>query len=60
MTDWTALARARGLDIPTEAVEKIAPSLEALEAGLRPLLAKLEFVDEPAIILSENSVLGKC
>ena len=27
MTDWTALARARGLDIPDEAVESIAPSL---------------------------------
>ena len=59
MTDWTALARARGLDIPAEAVEQIAPSLEALEANFRPLLQKLEFTTEPAITLSEGSVLGK-
>lgn len=59
MTDWTALARARGLDIPAEAVERVAPSLEALEADFRPLTARLEFTTEPAITLSESAVLGK-
>jgi hypothetical protein len=59
MTDWTALARAKGLDIPVDAVERIAPSLEALEEAFRPLTAQLEFVTEPAITLSETAVLGQ-
>jgi len=59
MTDWTALARARGLDIPADAVERIAQSLEALEAAFRPLLQKLEFTGEPAVTLSEGAVLGQ-
>jgi hypothetical protein len=56
MTDWIALARARGLDIPAEAVVAIAPSLEALESSFSPLLAKLPFSLEPAVILSESAV----
>jgi hypothetical protein len=59
MTDWTALARAKGLDIPADAVERIAPSLAALEEAFRPLMAQLEFVTEPAITLSESAVLGQ-
>jgi hypothetical protein len=59
MTDWTALARARGLDIPAEAVESIAPSLTALEDAFRPLLAKLPFTLEPAVTLSEPAVFGE-
>ncbi len=56
MTDWTALARARGLDIPADALDGIAPSLSALEKSFRPLLAKIPFTLEPAIILSEPAV----
>lgn len=59
MTDWTALARARGLDIPPEAVERIAPSLTALEEAFRPLLTKLPFTLEPAVTLSEPAVFGE-
>ena len=59
MTDWTALARARGLDIPSEAVESIAPSLTALEDAFRPLLTKLPFTLEPALTLSEPAVFGE-
>jgi hypothetical protein len=59
MTDWTALARAKGFDIPADAVERIAPSLAALEEAFRPLTAQLEFVTEPAITLSESAVLGR-
>lgn len=59
MTNWPALAAARGLDIPPAAVETIAPSLEALEQSFRPLLAKLPFTVEPAIILSGAAVLGE-
>jgi hypothetical protein len=59
MTNWTALAQARALDIPPAAVEAIAPSLEGLEQAFRPLVAKLPFTLEPAIVLSESSVLGE-
>ena len=53
MTNWTALAQARALDIPPAAVESISPSLDGLEQSFRPLLAKLPFTLEPAITLSE-------
>ena len=59
MTDWIALARARGLDIPAEAVERIAPSLSSLEEDFRPLTARLPFSLEPAIVLSEAAVKGE-
>jgi hypothetical protein len=59
MTDWVQIARARGLDIPEEAVERAAPALAALEAAFRPLAAKLAHNVEPAITLSEAAVLGE-
>ena len=58
MTDWSALTRARGLDIPADAVEQFAPSLTALEAAFKELAGKLEFATEPAVTLSEGAVLG--
>jgi hypothetical protein len=57
MTDWTALAQARALDIPAEAVERVAPSLSALEQSFEPLKARLPFTLEPAIVLSESAVI---
>ena len=59
MTDWTALAHARGLEIPDEAVARIAPALDGLEQAFRPLLAKLPHAMEPAVTLSETAVLGE-
>jgi hypothetical protein len=59
MTNWTALAQARALDIPAADMENIRPSLEGLEQSFRPLLAKLPFTLEPAINLSEAAVLGE-
>ena len=59
MTNWTALAQARGLDIPEADVERIKVSLESLEHSFRPLLSKLPFTLEPAVILSEAAVLGE-
>jgi hypothetical protein len=59
MTNWTALAQALALDIPAADVERIAPSLDALEQTFRPLLAKLPFTLEPAVTLSEAAVLGE-
>ena len=59
MTDWQALARARALDIPEEAVARIAPALSGLEESFAPLLAKLRLDVEPAITLSEAAVTGR-
>lgn len=58
-TDWVAIARARSLNIPDEAVAAIAPSLTALNAAFQPLLRKLPHTVEPAIILSETAVIGE-
>jgi hypothetical protein len=41
MTDWNALAEARKLDIPPEAIAKFAPIHDALEESFRPLLKDL-------------------
>jgi hypothetical protein len=59
MTNWTALAQARALDIPAAAVEAISPALDGLEQAFRPLLPKLPFALEPAITLSEPAVFGE-
>lgn len=48
MTDFKALARARGLDIPEAELDRIVPTLEALEAAFRPLAADLPPSLEPA------------
>ena len=58
MTDWMALARARGLDIPDEQIARLAPSLEALVRDFAPLKAKIPHELEPAITLSEKAVEG--
>lgn len=59
MTDWKTVARARGLDIPDEALDGIAPALNALEAAFRPLVARLQGDVEPAVVLSEAAVEGE-
>jgi hypothetical protein len=48
MPDWTQLAHARSLDIPTEQLERIAPPLNGLETAFRPLPAALPFAAYPA------------
>jgi hypothetical protein len=48
MTDFKAVARARGLDIPDAELDRIVPTLEALEAAFRPLAANLSPLLEPA------------
>ncbi|MEP6717255.1 MAG: hypothetical protein ABJC09_16910 [Terriglobia bacterium] len=53
MTNWLELSRARNLDIPYEAIVRIAPALDSLEQAFRPLSALLTGDIEPAIILSE-------
>lgn len=58
MPDWQALAKARKLDIPQDAIDRIAPALDVLDADFTRLLPKLSNTIEPAIILSESAVLG--
>jgi hypothetical protein len=47
--DWKKIARANGLAIPDAALERIAQSLDALEAGFRPLARALPTDIEPAV-----------
>ena len=47
--DWKKIARANGLAIPDAALERIAQSLDALEAGFRPLARALPPETEPAL-----------
>lgn len=46
--DWKKIARASGLAIPDAALERIAQSLDALEADFRPLARALPPQTEPA------------
>ena len=48
-TDWKALARACGLEIPEADLDAIAPRLDALEHAFRPLALKLTPDQEPAV-----------
>jgi hypothetical protein len=47
--DWKKIARASGLAIPDAALERIAVSLDALEAEFRPLARALTAETEPAL-----------
>jgi len=47
--DWKKIARASGLAIPDAALERIAQSLDALEADFRPLARALPPETEPAV-----------
>ena len=58
-TDWQAVARARSLDIPEDAVAKIAPSLDALLAAFESLRDRVPHSMEPANTLSEAAVIGE-
>lgn len=48
--DWKKIAKANGLSIPDEGLERISQPLEGLEASLRPLLRALPPETEPATI----------
>jgi hypothetical protein len=47
MTDWKALAQARGLNLPDKELDRISAPLAALEAAFRPLVAGLTPGQEP-------------
>jgi hypothetical protein len=49
MKNWTKVAEAYDLRIPDADVERIAPSLDALESAFRPLTKNIPDDVEPAI-----------
>jgi hypothetical protein len=50
MTDWKALARARGFDIPDAELDRIVSPLDQLEESFRPLAAAIPPGVEPAVM----------
>jgi len=48
--DWTLIAKANGLAIPAAELERVAKTLDALEAIFRPLTASLPATLEPAAV----------
>ena len=46
--DWEALAKARGIEIPSEQLDRVIEPLRALEKRFRPLAAALSFDLDPA------------
>ena len=59
LTDWKAVADARRLGIPDDFIERVTLAVEYLEEEFTPLLARLQFDVEPAVILSEAAVLSE-
>jgi hypothetical protein len=49
MKDWKVIAQASGLQVDPTQLNRIAETLEALEAAFRPLLKDLTPGVEPAI-----------
>jgi hypothetical protein len=50
MKDWSALAAASGIDIPSAELERTLKPLQGLEDAFRPLARTLTVADEPAIL----------
>jgi hypothetical protein len=48
MTDWKSVAKARRLNIPEDAIERIASPLDKLEEAFRPLVKTIPLDVEPA------------
>jgi hypothetical protein len=51
MPDWKAIAAAVAPDIPADALSRIEPSLDSLEAAFCPLVARIPLDAEPAYVL---------
>ncbi|MBM3797434.1 MAG: hypothetical protein FJW31_26065 [Acidobacteria bacterium] len=49
--DWTAAAAAIAPDIPADQIARITPSLDALEAVFRPLVAAIPYETEAAPVM---------
>ena len=42
-------------DIPSEALQRIEPILQALEQSFRPIASTLTYEEEPAVVLEEEA-----
>lgn len=49
MKNWNKIAEANDLHIPETDIQRIAPSLDALEAAFRPLTKNIPDDAEPAV-----------
>ena len=59
MTNWRALASARGLAFSEADLDRIVPILESLDSALRVLATTLDYTTEPALVLSNLAVQGE-
>jgi hypothetical protein len=50
MKDWQLMAKALGLDISDQEMDRLKPALDSLEAAFRPLTARIPGEVEPAVI----------
>jgi hypothetical protein len=50
MKDWSLIARGYGVQISTEDLNKVAESLERVEAAFRPLTREIPLETEPAFV----------
>ncbi len=48
--DWKQIAAGYGLEIPAADLDRIIPTLDALEAAFRPLTADIPETVEPAVV----------
>jgi len=53
--DWSAIAKARGLNLSASELERIAPALDTLEEACRTLLKDLTPDLEPAVEFSAEA-----
>jgi len=52
MKNWKRIAAAMETGLSDADVDRIAPTLDALEAALRPLLASIPYEAEPAVVFA--------
>ena len=48
MKNWTFIAKASGVKIPAEDLDRVTKPLDGLEAAFRPLVKELTWGMEPA------------
>jgi len=59
MKNWKKIAEAADLQIPDTDLDRIAPSLEALETTFRPLTKTIPDAVEPAVTFSIQPESGE-
>jgi len=59
MKNWKTIASGNDLGLPDDYLAKLTPTLDALEAAFRPLIAGIPHEIEPATTLSEAAVIAQ-